>query len=210
MKSAIGIGALLADGLGDTVRVSLTEDPEFELGPCQKLIDIGTKLLTTASLYDKIPTWLESTRNFETFSKRRGDLPEQMEGDEVDIRGYLHRDGSVVSVVTADSLADPEKLYKGLGARMVMGMPFKDIDTSDSIYLPTVPTSEDKASRRTIKRLQDVAVGVLAPLDQLLLNPFPAAVAVLSMEQYVQYAGTPPPTLYGDEIRSTDDRHRTR
>ena len=31
MKSAIGIGALLADGLGDTVRVSLTEDPEFEL-----------------------------------------------------------------------------------------------------------------------------------------------------------------------------------
>ena len=29
MKSAIGIGALLADGLGDTIRVSLTEDPEF-------------------------------------------------------------------------------------------------------------------------------------------------------------------------------------
>jgi (E)-4-hydroxy-3-methylbut-2-enyl-diphosphate synthase len=30
IKSAVGIGALLADGLGDTVRVSLTEDPEFE------------------------------------------------------------------------------------------------------------------------------------------------------------------------------------
>lgn len=28
MKSAIGIGALLMDGLGDTIRVSLTEDPE--------------------------------------------------------------------------------------------------------------------------------------------------------------------------------------
>ena len=30
MKSAIGIGTLLADGLGDTIRVSLTEDPEDE------------------------------------------------------------------------------------------------------------------------------------------------------------------------------------
>lgn len=35
MKSAIGIGALLMDGLGDTIRVSLTEDPEFELIPCK-------------------------------------------------------------------------------------------------------------------------------------------------------------------------------
>lgn len=34
MKSAIGIGALLMDGLGDTIRVSLTEDPEYEIDPC--------------------------------------------------------------------------------------------------------------------------------------------------------------------------------
>jgi (E)-4-hydroxy-3-methylbut-2-enyl-diphosphate synthase len=31
IKSAIGIGTLLEDGLGDTVRVSLTEEPEFEI-----------------------------------------------------------------------------------------------------------------------------------------------------------------------------------
>ena len=31
IKSAVGIGALLADGLGDTIRVSLTEDPEAEV-----------------------------------------------------------------------------------------------------------------------------------------------------------------------------------
>ncbi|MFZ4770783.1 MAG: (E)-4-hydroxy-3-methylbut-2-enyl-diphosphate synthase, partial [Ferruginibacter sp.] len=31
IKSAIGIGALLEDGIGDTIRVSLTEDPEFEI-----------------------------------------------------------------------------------------------------------------------------------------------------------------------------------
>ena len=37
MKSAIGIGALLLDGLGDTIRVSLTEDPELEIQPCRQL-----------------------------------------------------------------------------------------------------------------------------------------------------------------------------
>jgi len=37
VKSAVGIGALLEDGIGDTIRVSLTEDPEFEIPVAQKL-----------------------------------------------------------------------------------------------------------------------------------------------------------------------------
>lgn len=35
IKSAVGIGALLADGIGDTIRVSLSEDPEKEIPVCQ-------------------------------------------------------------------------------------------------------------------------------------------------------------------------------
>ncbi len=38
IKSAIGIGALLADGLGDTVRVSLTEDPWHEIPVCREIV----------------------------------------------------------------------------------------------------------------------------------------------------------------------------
>jgi (E)-4-hydroxy-3-methylbut-2-enyl-diphosphate synthase len=38
IKSAVGIGALLEDGLGDTIRVSLTEDPEFEIPVCKDLV----------------------------------------------------------------------------------------------------------------------------------------------------------------------------
>jgi (E)-4-hydroxy-3-methylbut-2-enyl-diphosphate synthase len=38
IKSAVGIGTLLEDGLGDTVRVSLTEDPEFEAPVARSLI----------------------------------------------------------------------------------------------------------------------------------------------------------------------------
>lgn len=39
IKSAVGIGALLEDGLGDTIRVSLTEDPEFEAPVAAALAD---------------------------------------------------------------------------------------------------------------------------------------------------------------------------
>ncbi|MFC4262556.1 (E)-4-hydroxy-3-methylbut-2-enyl-diphosphate synthase [Ferruginibacter yonginensis] len=38
IKSAIGIGSLLEDGIGDTIRVSLTEDPEFEIPVCKDLV----------------------------------------------------------------------------------------------------------------------------------------------------------------------------
>ena len=43
IKSAVGIGTLLEDGLGDTVRVSLTEDPEFEAPVARALINRYTK-----------------------------------------------------------------------------------------------------------------------------------------------------------------------
>lgn len=39
IKSAVGIGALLADGIGDTIRVSLSEDPECEIPVAKLLVD---------------------------------------------------------------------------------------------------------------------------------------------------------------------------
>jgi (E)-4-hydroxy-3-methylbut-2-enyl-diphosphate synthase len=38
IRSAIGIGTLLEDGLGDTIRVSLTEDPELEIPVCKDIV----------------------------------------------------------------------------------------------------------------------------------------------------------------------------
>jgi (E)-4-hydroxy-3-methylbut-2-enyl-diphosphate synthase len=38
IKSAVGIGTLLEDGIGDTIRVSLTEDPELEIPVCRDLV----------------------------------------------------------------------------------------------------------------------------------------------------------------------------
>lgn len=51
IKSAVGIGTLLEDGLGDTVRVSLTEEPEFEAPVAQKLVD----RYKSRSRHDAIP-----------------------------------------------------------------------------------------------------------------------------------------------------------
>ena len=39
IKSALGIGTLLTEGIGDTIRVSLTEDPEFEIPVAEKILE---------------------------------------------------------------------------------------------------------------------------------------------------------------------------
>jgi len=48
IKSAIGIGSLLCDGLGDTIRVSLTEDSPHEIPVCRDLLELVPKLTNSA------------------------------------------------------------------------------------------------------------------------------------------------------------------
>lgn len=58
VKSAAGIGTLLEDGIGDTVRVSLTEDPEFEIPVCRDLVKRYTNRASSAitiPVIEKIP-----------------------------------------------------------------------------------------------------------------------------------------------------------
>ena len=47
IKSAIGIGTLLEDGIGDTIRVSLTEDPELEIPVCNDIVKRYSPLQTS-------------------------------------------------------------------------------------------------------------------------------------------------------------------
>jgi len=55
IKSAIGIGTLLEDGLGDTIRVSLTEDPELEIPVCKDLVRRYTSRESGAHGQELIP-----------------------------------------------------------------------------------------------------------------------------------------------------------
>jgi len=76
IKSAIGIGSLLADGIGDTIRVSLTEDAVYEIPVAQALARIireETSLLPLPPL-DASPSW-------DPFSwRRRASLPITVDG----------------------------------------------------------------------------------------------------------------------------------
>ena len=54
IKSAVGIGTLLADGLGDTIRVSLTEEPEFEIPVCKTLLKPYTNMNKSQHLQPEI------------------------------------------------------------------------------------------------------------------------------------------------------------
>ncbi|GAX73157.1 hypothetical protein CEUSTIGMA_g610.t1 [Chlamydomonas eustigma] len=182
MKSAIGIGALLMDGLGDTIRVSLTEDPEYEIDPCKRLASLGESAWSNGW---GVPHFEEHLRDTHAFGRRVGDLPVQLPGEEHDFRALLHRDGSVFSFVDINELKQPEVLYKKLGAKLVVGMPFKEIATADTILMRDIPPSSDAEGRRALRRLQEVTVHVIAPADKLASDPLPGAVTLHTLRQAV-------------------------
>jgi len=69
IKSAIGIGSLLCDGLGDTIRVSLTEDSPREIEVCNDLLGQITKLTNHRKGFDIPPS-------FDPFAYSRRQTPE--------------------------------------------------------------------------------------------------------------------------------------
>src|SRR5688500_5264006 len=67
IKSAVGIGTLLEDGVGDTIRVSLTEDPEFELPVCRDIV----KRYTQRVSHPPIPALPEDKLPYSPFNYKR-------------------------------------------------------------------------------------------------------------------------------------------
>ena len=107
IKSAVGISALLSEGIGDTVRVSLTEDPENEIPVARYLSDrYGHRLhstMTSIGLEGRKAVATYSSPSQERllldfacdFGKRLLDK----EIDEVEIRGsYIDKDGNAVTL----------------------------------------------------------------------------------------------------------------
>ncbi len=71
IKSAVGIGALLTEGIGDTIRVSLSEEPECEIPVARKLVDLipeCTRLReeAEASIHDDTITLTLDAPDYET------------------------------------------------------------------------------------------------------------------------------------------------
>ena len=135
IKSAIGIGALLVDGLGDTIRVSLTEDPWHEINPCRRLVAFAEGCQGRGvEPYKKIN---------ECDKKSPVAAPESIP---------FHRDSSVGLCVTAEDLA-AEDFLKTLGCKPSSKRWAKDIATVD--FIKVLSTSS------TISTLQELNIGVL-------------------------------------------------
>lgn len=68
IKSAVGIGTLMEDGLGDTIRVSLTEEPEFELPVARLLVK---RYENREALQQEIPEMFSAEKYFNAFEYDR-------------------------------------------------------------------------------------------------------------------------------------------
>lgn len=143
IKSAMGIGSLLLDGIGDTIRVSLTEDPWLEIDSCKRLVDFAKSYQGLG-----VAPFEEQFRKFENISKRPVNLPKTMS---------LHRDGSVFVKLSDADLILPD-LYKQLGCDVQLGKPKLKGASADSIILDKKPSG---AASETVRRLQDIGMGVI-------------------------------------------------
>ncbi len=145
IKSAMGIGALLLDGIGDTIRVSLTEDPWFEIDPCKRLVSFGETYLNKG-----IAPFEETCRNFEKIERRSVTLPKTLS---------LHRDGSVVVNVSEASLKE-ENIFQALDCLDKNGRLKLKVATPDALCIEAWPS--DKTVQEKLQQLQDLGVGVFS------------------------------------------------
>jgi (E)-4-hydroxy-3-methylbut-2-enyl-diphosphate synthase len=93
IKSAIGIGSLLLDGLGDTIRVSLTEDSPREIEVCRDLLDLIPDLANRTTALQAMPL------SFDPFTYQRRQTPEIPLSDQVACGG----DQTIRVVVTRET-----------------------------------------------------------------------------------------------------------
>jgi (E)-4-hydroxy-3-methylbut-2-enyl-diphosphate synthase len=82
IKSAVGIGTLLEDGIGDTIRVSLTEDPEFEVPVCR---DIIAKYAAPASEKIMVPSIKQLPYDPFSYQRRKSFAVQNIGGTQVPV-----------------------------------------------------------------------------------------------------------------------------
>ena len=101
IKSAMGIGALLMDGLGDTIRVSLTEDPWCEIDPCRRIISFVEEKITGSASLARSPM-----RRQEKKKDEHGQFFDDNDHFRHKVINPLHPDGAVVVKASIEDLAN--------------------------------------------------------------------------------------------------------
>ena len=131
IKSAIGIGSLLEDGIGDTIRVSLTEDPEYEipvaLRIARRYTPVNPALLAKAAITDELimpaaSQWPVAPATTPVLPDRRDPYHyTKRETLPVNI-GKVTVGGEHLPQVSADLTGFPKELQEAKGAGRVLKM----------------------------------------------------------------------------------------
>ena len=103
IKSAVGIGALLADGIGDTVRVSLSEEPECGIPVARHLVDY----ITARAHHTLIPTTAAKDFDYLRPTRRKTHAVGDIGGSNVPVV-VISADGAV-----SDGEQKPDYIYTG-------------------------------------------------------------------------------------------------
>ena len=107
IKSAVGIGALLADGIGDTIRVSLSEEPEAEIPVARHLVDY----VASRNGHSPIPGRAFSGFNWVSPERRHTKAVDNIGGDNVPVVVSSRLDGNVLA--EENSELQPDYIYLG-------------------------------------------------------------------------------------------------
>lgn len=143
VKSAMGIGSLLLDGIGDTIRVSLTEDPWNEIDPCQRLAAFAKSYEGNG-----VEAFEELHRHIEAFERRPIVFPKGI---------AMHRDGTVIVSVNRSDLEGVD-FYKKIGCEGQLGKPKLRISSSDCLVLNEAV--DHPREQQMIKDLVDAGVSL--------------------------------------------------
>lgn len=164
IKSAMGIGSLLLDGIGDTIRVSLTEDPWFEIDPCNRLIRLAK------SYYGQgVEPFEETHRSVENIQRRSVEMNTSVP---------LHRDGTVFVTLPSEKIKEAD-LYQELGCAGSLEKPKLHRMTIDNLVLENFPVGKEDSQR--LKRLQDAGIGLFSQAG----GEF--GIPILSWHEFVQF-----------------------
>lgn len=111
IKSAIGIGSLLADGIGDTIRVSITEDPEYEI-PVAFAILQATGVRITKTEFISCPSCARTLFNIQEVLEKVKARTGHLKGLKIAVMGCI--------VNGPGEMADADYGYVGAGKGKVM------------------------------------------------------------------------------------------
>ncbi|MFH1297883.1 MAG: (E)-4-hydroxy-3-methylbut-2-enyl-diphosphate synthase [Bacteroidota bacterium] len=88
LKSAIGIGSLLADGIGDTIRVSITEDPELEIPVAYGILQ-ATGVRITRTEYISCPSCARTLFNIQESVQKIKERTGHLTGLKIAVMGCI-------------------------------------------------------------------------------------------------------------------------